>query len=222
MPTTLEAFTVGYGLNMVGTFFDGAALLAGIGAAAPAELKELCQEQLQALTMQSAPTRWHIRQIDKAMTAAGLEAPKAPAHVDDYEDWVEAVSTSFYAKLDGEDPKIAAYLFGWYLGAWIQLANLGVIVLILKDAQADHAPIDERIASLKDDLGEAMANLAGTVDGAPLPEATAAAAKKATDVVRAAPPLDDPDQEVLDVADDYQEALHELTEVVEKIETTFS
>lgn len=217
MPTLIEAFSVGYGLQMVGAYFEGAPMLARIGAGAPAELKELAQDQIKALTQQGETTRWHIKRVGKAAAGAGLAAPKAPSRIEDYAGWVEAVNGPFYEKLDS-DALVAAYLAGWHVGAWIQQANLAVIALFLKDAAPDRAETLEELEGLKASLAESRAGVEGVLEGAPLPEAAAEPCARIVEIVREAPAVDDASQEVLDVADDIQEALADLTEVVEKLE----
>ena len=106
----------------------------------------------------------------------------------------------------------------WYLGQWIEQANLAVIALVVKDANEEYAPTLEHVTRLGAGLAEAREGLLGAFEGWPLAEKASSAIDKAKRYVSEAPPLDDASQEVLDVADDYQEALHELTGVVEEVE----
>ncbi|MBN2798174.1 MAG: hypothetical protein JXX28_03435 [Deltaproteobacteria bacterium] len=217
MPTPLNAFHVGYGLNLVGTYFETADMILRIADGGDEALKALCQEQLLALSQQGASTRWQLKRVQAAMEEAALPAPSAPETYQDYEAWTEAVSSTYYGALS-EDAHHAAYLLGWYLSVWVQAANQGVIALFLLDAAEDGAPITEERDAIQAVLQGASEDLAQTLDGAPLPPEALKAALQALEAIRKAPPLDDGEQELLDVADDYQEALHEITEVVERLE----
>ncbi len=217
MLTTLDAFSVGYSLNMVGAYFEGAQMIARLGAGGDADLKEACEQQLQALAQGAAGTRWQIKVTAKAMAAAGLAEVEAPTTVDDYATWSEAVSEAFYPKLEGNE-QIAAYLFGWYLSGWIQYANMAVIAMFLKEAAPDNAAVAANLDELAGDLKDAREQFEQVLPDIPLPAEALPLVEKCAELVGATPPVNDPSQELLDVADDYQEALYELPEVVEMLE----
>lgn len=217
MPSTLEAFTVGYSLNMVGAYFEGAQMIAHIGAGGDAELKEACEQQLQALAQGAAGTRWQIKRTTQAMAAAGLPEVEAPTTVDDYAGWSEVVSEAYYPKLEGNE-QIAAYLFGWYLSAWIQYANMAVISMFLKDAAPDNATVAANLDELAGDLEEARQQFEAVLPDIPLPADALPHVKKCAELVQGTPPVNDPSQDLLDVADDFQEALYDLPGAVEELE----
>lgn len=216
MATARQAFSVGYGLNIVGTYFEASELILRLGSGGSQPLREACQAQLEALVAQGASTRWYLRAVHQVLGEVGLTAPEFPETFEQYGAWLSGVSQEFYATL-GDEAEIAQYLLGWYLSAWIQAANQGVIALLLLE-EAPEGAVEEAVAALQEALAGAAEGLRAIVEEAPLPEKVASQAEKLLSVVQAAPPLNDPSQERLDVADDYQEALSALTEGVERLE----
>jgi hypothetical protein len=218
MASSSRAFSLGYSLHIVGTYFDGAAMIAHVGAAAESDLKTLCTEQLTALANQGAPTRFHIRRVDKALAESDLAAVNPPQQPDDYPEWVDKVLAGFYPKCEASEETLHAYSVGWYLGSWIENANLAAIALLLKDAEEDNTHIAEHLGTLQTELSEAAQGFEDTVAGVGLGAEYTETLAGVLKHIQEAPPLNDPEQEALDIADDYQEVLYELGVEVEKLE----
>lgn len=217
MPSAHEAFAVGYSLNLVGAYFESASLLAHLGASAPDHVREACNNHMRGLAQQRSTTRWHVRRIERAVDGVGLTPPAAPARPDDYPGWVQAISDPFYGALEDEAHK-AAYLAGWYVGDWALLANLGLLTLMLLEADARFSGTLRQRDDLKERLAEADGEVRAALTNAPVSPQAEAQLTRILTILDRTPPLDDASQENLDLADDYQEALHELSSSVEKLE----
>ena len=175
----------------------------------------MCQEQLQGLAGQGPQTRYHVRQVAKAMEAAGQTALTMPTDPDSFETWANGCTEAYLGALTEDGPEMAAYTLGWYLGAWIEYANLAVTALVLRDMEPEYAPINTHLDELTTDLSDAAEGLQAVAESEGLEAAVAEPLGKVVAYVSAAPALKDPEQEILDVADDYQEALFELGAAVE-------
>ena len=109
------------------------------------------------------------------------------------------------------------YLAGWYLGSWILTANLGLISLVLKNQREDDPRVGQHMASLQEQLDATRDELEGALSI--FTDRAERAVNKIIAKAGAVPPLADPSQEPLDVADDFQEALYDLNEAVETIQS---
>ena len=103
MPSFAESFSFAYSLHVVGTYFDGWAMLAHVGGTASGELKEACEEQLNVLGQQGPATRLHIRRVNRALDAAGIASQSMPGSPDDYAKWSESVVNAFYEKISADE-----------------------------------------------------------------------------------------------------------------------
>jgi len=218
MPSFAESFSLAYSLHVVGTYFDGAAMLAHVGGGGSEGLKELCTTQLENLAQQGPATRLHIRRVAKAMAAAELEIPTQPQTPDEYLSWVDGVIEGFYPLVESDEAALAGYSTGWFLGAYVENANLAAFALMLKDEDADNESVTGHLVEVGEELAEASAGFVSAVAAVSAEETVQKILEAAAKQIQDAPSLNDNAQEPLDIADDFQEVLFELGVAVEKLD----
>ena len=218
MPSFAESFSLAYSLHVVGTYFDGAAMLAHVGSSGSDGIKEVCTGQLENLGQQGPATRLHIRRVVKALTAASLPTPPMPQAPDDYPVWVDTVTEGFYPLVEGDEQALSGYSLGWYLGAFVENANLAAFALMLKDEDPDNEVVHGHLADVGEELSQAASGFAGLMEAGGTEESIQGFLEGALKQIQGAPAIDDAEQEPLDIADDFQEVLYELGVAVEKLD----
>lgn len=222
MPNFADAFSLAYSLHVVGTYFDGAAMLAQVGSLESEALTELCTSQLENLGQQGPATKWHIRRVERILTAADIATPVMPQSPDDYPSWVDAVTSTFYPLAETNVEASAGYSVGWFLGAFIENANLAAFALMLKDVDEDNQVIANHLAEVSEDLKTASDGFLSMLGGEGMDASVAALLNEMSLHIEKTPETNDGSQEPLDIADDFQEILFELGVAVEKLEGLLS
>ena len=218
MPSFAESFSLAYSLHVVGTYFDGAAMLAHVGAGGSEGLKQVCTDQLENLGQQGPATRLHVRRVSKALESSELQVPPQPKTPDEYPEWVDAVTESFYPLIESDENAMSGYSLGWFLGAFVENANLAAFALMLKDEDAGSETVQAHLSEVGSELTGAAEGFlaAAAIEG--LEDSIRTLVDDAAKQIENAPSVDDADQEPLDIADDFQEVLYELGMAVEKMD----
>jgi hypothetical protein len=218
LPSFASSFSLAYSLHVVGTYFDGAALLAQLGSGGSESLKAVCEAQLENLAQQGAATRLHIRRVVNALKLSEIESPPPPRTPDEYPAWVDAVTDRFYPLIEAESAPMSGYSLGWFLGAFVENANLAAFALMMQDESPEHPMLDETLQAMSDELSEAVAGFRQALDAEGLEEPLRQALTGALSHLENAPSVHDDAQAPLDIADDFQEVLFELGVAVETLE----
>lgn len=162
MPSPRQAFEVAVALNVVGIFFDTAALITAVRSYAQGDLAERVGEQADALKAHRRQAKTSIDKVEASLPADTM--PEAPQQPDAYAEWAQACSELVYAQLD--DPAVRPYLAGWYLGAWLQAANLIALSLYLGDAAPHDEYLGEVVGSYATNTHQALSDLAQLIEQA--------------------------------------------------------
>ena len=218
MPSFAESFSLAYSLHVVGTYFDGAAMLAHVGAGGSEALKEVCTGQLENLGQQGPATRLHVRRVSRVLEGNGLQAPAQPTTPDQYPEWVDAVTESFYPLIETDEAAMKGYSSGWFLGAYVENANLAAFALMLKDEDDENEMVQSHLADVGAELHSASEGFAAAAAAEGLDEQVRALFEDAANQIQGGPSVNDSEQEALDIADDFQEVLYELGVAVEKLD----
>lgn len=210
MTTARQAFESGVAINLVGVFFDTAAVLAAVRGYAQGDLAERAAEQQAAAKAGARQTKAAIETIRAAIAPAAL--PDPPAHPDAYADWAQACSEAVYSTLD--EPGAHAYTAGWWIGAWLLAANLVALGLYLGDADPTDGYLAEVVGTYAQNAQAAAQALAET--SATAPESIAAGLHRASELIQAAPPAA-LGEGSLELAGAWQEPIEQLDAIVQEI-----
>lgn len=215
------AFSLSYSVHVVGTYFDGAAMIAQIGGSGHTSLRDACTEQLEMLSQQGPTTKWHVRRVEKIMSMLEVSAVSMPKTPDEYPDWVDQVATRAYPELERNEGGPQGYALGWYLGSFVEHANLAAFALMLKDIGEEVPAINAILRDVSTELKSASRGFQESLQSGGNPDPMVSDLTQAGQQMSKAPPLADDKEEPLDIADDVQEILYELGLIVERLENRF-
>ena len=198
-----QAFDAALALNLVGIFFDTAAVLASVRGYATGDLAARATEQVDALKAHRRQAKASIETVEDLLSPDA--APPAPEHPDHYGAWAQACSEQLYGGLD--EAGAAAYTAGWWLGAWLLAGNLVALSLYLGDAAPDDAYVAEVLATYAANAEAAASGIAQAAAATTGPLADALGRAQAAVQALPAPALGDG---ALEAAGAWQEALEAL------------
>jgi hypothetical protein len=209
MTSPRQAFETALALNLVGVFFDTAAVLTNVRGYADGALAERVGEQAGALKAHRSQARANIERVQAAMAPA--EMPTAPDTPEGYGDWAQACSAAVYDGLEGD--AITAYMAGWWLGGWLLAGNLVALTLYLGDAAPTDPYLAEVLTTYTANAQAAAAGLDEVLAGAEGPLLAGLTAAREALLAAPSPGLGDG---ALDAAGGWQEALEQLDTIVQQ------
>ena len=216
------SFCLSYSVHVVGTYFDGAAMIAQVGGSGHVELETACTEQLSVLAQQGPTTKWHLRRVEKIMEMLNAETPPMPKTPDEYPSWVEHISSRAYPKLKHNESGRSGYGLGWFLGSFVEHSNLAVFSLMLRDVQNAGEVFDGLVNELSTEIKSAFEGFVQTLTAEDIPKSVRPDLELVVKQMGQFPSLVDSLEEPLDIADDVQEVLYELGLIVERLENGFT
>lgn len=215
MTSPRQAFDIAVALNLVGVFFDTAAVISAVRGYAEGDLGDRAQEQTGALKAQRSQVRIAIQTVKEGLAPKTM--PEAPQHPDAYAQWSQECAELLYADLS--EHGASAYTAGWWLGAWLLAGNLVALTLYLGDAAPEDTYLAEVLGTYAQNAQNAVTGLTELQAATTGETSTALAQALATIRALPSPTLGEAS---LEIAGAWQEALEALDTQVSAISQTLS